>query len=76
MYKRQSEDFLRSLGFSSVRVRIHGKCARIEVSPDLLQKFCVPENMGVVSAQLKKIGFKYVSVDLEGYRRGAMNAQI
>lgn len=72
----ESEDFLRSLGFSSVRVRIHGKCARIEVSPDLLQKFCVPENMGVVSAQLKKIGFKYVSVDLEGYRRGAMNAQI
>lgn len=70
----RSEDFLRSLGFPSVRVRVHGKCARIEISPELLQKFCAPENMGVVNARLRDIGFKYVSLDLEGYRRGAMNA--
>ena len=71
----ESEDFLRSLGFQCVRVRVHGKCARIEISSDSLQKFCEPENMGVVNARLKKIGFKYVALDLEGYRRGAMNAR-
>ena len=53
------------------RVRHHGNLARIEVPGEYL-KFVV-ERAGEVNARLKEIGYTYISLDLQGYRTGAMN---
>jgi uncharacterized protein len=69
----EAEQFLLDLGFQQVRVRHHGEIARIEVSPDEREKIFNVELMNKISAKLKKIGFKYVTLDLSGYRTGSMN---
>ena len=66
-----AEQFLRDLGFAQLRVRIHGKMARIEVMPeDFAKIISVSEE---VHNALKALGFTYVSLDLGGYRTGSMN---
>lgn len=71
----RSERFLRQHGFQPLRVRYHkGDMARIEVAPDAIPKFLDPEFRGQVVSQLKAAGFKYVSLDLEGFRSGSLNA--
>jgi uncharacterized protein len=71
----QAERFLRERGFLPLRVRYHrGDMARIEVSPEALPKFLDPLFRREVVARLKALGFKYVSLDLEGFRSGSMNA--
>jgi uncharacterized protein len=71
----QAERFLRRHGFQPLRVRYHkGDMARIEVAPDAVAKFLDPEFRREVVTQLKSAGFKYVSLDLEGFRSGSMNA--
>lgn len=69
----QSEQFLLDHGFRQVRVRHHGDIARIEVSPDERERFFNLELMDAVSKKLQEIGFKYVTLDLKGYRTGSMN---
>ena len=69
----EAELALRDLGFSSVRVRHYGPLARIEVSPDELDRFGSAESRGQVVRKLKSIGYTYVTVDLQGYRSGSMN---
>ena len=70
-----AERFLRGHGFQPLRVRYHrGDMARIEVSADALAKFLDPEFRREVVDRLKQLGFKYVSLDLEGFRSGSMNA--
>ena len=69
----RGEAVLRRLGFSQMRVRHHGDIARIEIAPNEL-----PLALNVDMAQkmleaFKRIGFKYVALDLEGYRQGALN---
>ncbi len=66
-----AEEFIRKLGFSQVRVRSHGQVARIEVVPQEIAR--VLKTGKEISAKLKSIGFTYVSIDLEGYRTGALN---
>jgi uncharacterized protein len=69
----RAEDLLRKEGFSQVRVRHHGNMARIEVIREELTNFNnIAVNKKIVD-QFKKIGFKYISLDLEGYRSGSMN---
>lgn len=68
-----AEQFLLDLGFRQVRVRHHGDIARIEVSPEERKKFFNVELMDKVVDRLKDIGFKYVTLDLFGYRTGSMN---
>jgi uncharacterized protein len=67
----RAEAFVRGLGFENVRVRDHGDLARIEVDrariADLLERG--------IEAELKELGFRYVTVDLEGFRSGSMNPQ-
>jgi uncharacterized protein len=67
----ESEMFLRRLGFSQVRVRYHGDVARIEIPradfPVLLEKGAE------VAAFIKKQGFTYVALDVEGFRSGSLN---
>ena len=66
-----AEENLHELGFKQLRVRIHGDCARIEIAPGELEMAW--EKREAVMHACKKAGFVFVSLDLEGYRTGAMN---
>ncbi len=68
-----AETFLRSLGFRQVRVRHHESLARIEVSPEEIDKFFDRSLRERVCSELKEIGYVYVSLDLTGYRTGSLN---
>ncbi len=71
----QAERFLREQGFQPLRVRYHrGDVARIEVSPDALPRFLDADFRREVIDRLKAAGFKYVALDLEGFRSGSLNA--
>jgi uncharacterized protein len=67
----EGEIFLRSLGFKQVRVRDYGRQCRIEVNKDKIRALISKGNL--VVDKLKKLGYNYVTVDLEGYRTGSMN---
>ena len=69
----KAEQFLLDLGFRQVRVRHHGDLARIEVGGQEIGRFFQEDLMPKVYAELKKIGFTYVSLDMKGYRTGSMN---
>ena len=69
----KAEQLLLDLGFEQVRCRIHGKMARIEISPDQFNKILDSEIRNKIYDEYKKIGFSYVSLDLKGYRTGSMN---
>ncbi|MBQ7266771.1 MAG: TIGR00268 family protein, partial [Synergistaceae bacterium] len=69
----RSEDFLMSLGFRQLRVRVHGDAARIEIIPQDFAKFLSDDIRIRVYDALKSFGFSYVSLDLKGYRTGSMN---
>jgi uncharacterized protein len=67
----RGETYLRSLGFYNVRIRVHGEIARIEVDGnDLGRAVQQREN---ITAQLKQLGYGYVTLDLEGFRSGSMD---
>lgn len=68
----KAEQFLLDKGFNQLRVRIHGpNLARIEVLPNEMEKLLLLHEE--VAAKLKEIGFAYITMDLQGYRTGAMN---
>lgn len=67
----ESEKYLRNLGFSPVRVRYHGDVARIEVSRADIARLA--EQGAEIAAHIKKQGFTYVAVDVEGFRSGSLN---
>lgn len=69
----QAEDFMRELGFVEFRVRHHDTIARIEVRPEDLNKLISEEIRQKVIDKMKSIGFKFVSVDLQGFRSGSLN---
>jgi len=69
----QGESVLRGLGFKLVRVRHHGDLARIEIAPEELPRALDLEMARKIAEAFKKIGFKFVTLDLEGYRTGALN---
>jgi uncharacterized protein len=69
----QAEGYLKGIGFSQVRVRCHGDTARIEVLREEHYKFLEQDLSYRVNEALKRIGFGYVSLDLQGYRTGSMN---
>jgi pyridinium-3,5-biscarboxylic acid mononucleotide sulfurtransferase len=67
----QAEQFLRSLGFGEFRVRYHADdLARIEVSRDELDELCKPEIRNAIVDEFNRIGFKFVTLDLAGFRSG------
>lgn len=68
-----AEQFLRSKGFRQIRVRHHDHTARIEVGRAEMARFFDEAFIAEVVAELKRIGYKYVTLDLEGYRTGSMN---
>lgn len=69
----KAEQFLLDSGFRQVRVRHHGDIARIEVGSEELSRFFDERLMKSVHEKLCSIGFKYVCLDLQGYRTGSMN---
>jgi len=70
----RAERFLRQRGFQPLRVRYHrGDLARIEVAPDAIEKLLDPAFRAEVIEAFKAAGFKYVSVDLTGFRSGSLN---
>jgi len=70
------EDVLRNKGFNQFRCRFHDQVLRIEVAPEELPRLMQPELRDQVVAQMKKQGFLYVTVDLQGYRSGSMNESL
>jgi pyridinium-3,5-biscarboxylic acid mononucleotide sulfurtransferase len=66
-----AEDFLLSLGLRELRVRDHGELARIEVPGEALQ--IALDNRERITARLTELGWRYVTLDLEGFRSGSMN---
>lgn len=69
----RGEAKLRALGFSLMRVRHHGDVVRIEIAPAELPKALNLEMTQRIAAAFKQLGFKFVTLDLEGYRTGALN---
>jgi uncharacterized protein len=67
------EDVLRSLGFRQFRVRHHGDIVRIEIAREELSRALTTEMAGELLATFKRLGFKFVTLDLEGFRSGSMN---
>ena len=70
----QGEDALRALGFRQFRVRHHGDIVRIEVANDELERALNPTMTAEFTRIFKRLGFKFVTLDLEGFRSGSMNA--
>ncbi|MGC8975999.1 MAG: ATP-dependent sacrificial sulfur transferase LarE [Candidatus Ratteibacteria bacterium] len=70
----EGENFLYSLGFKIVRIRDYNEIARIEVDKDEIEKLIKLKDK--IVKKLKEIGYKYITVDLEGYRTGSMNESI
>jgi pyridinium-3,5-biscarboxylic acid mononucleotide sulfurtransferase len=70
----QGEDALRQLGFRQVRVRHHGEIARIEIAEEELPRAMNLEMAAEFTRVFKALGFSYVTLDLEGFRSGSMNA--
>jgi len=70
----QGEDALRALGFRQFRVRHHGEIVRIEIARDELPRALDSGMAATFAATFKALGFKFVTLDLEGFRSGSMNS--
>jgi uncharacterized protein len=70
----RAEDILRQLGFRQFRVRAHDQLARIEIAPEELPRILSDSLAPAISSRLRHLGFLYVTLDLEGYRQGSLNA--
>ena len=69
----ERENFLQDNNFTQYRVRVHDNIARIEVDKKEICKFYNDEMINKVNLKFKEIGFKYVTLDLNGYKMGSMN---
>ena len=70
----QGEDALRHLGFRQFRVRHHGDIVRIEIAREEMSRALTPEMAAEFARIFKSLGFKFVTLDLEGFRSGSMNS--
>lgn len=69
----RAENGLRDMGFTELRVRVHNEVARIELPADQILRAAEPAMREKIASHLKSCGFLYVSLDLQGYRRGSLN---
>ncbi len=72
----RAENILRELGFRQFRVRAHQDLARIEIAPAELPRALNLEMARALTERMKPLGFSYVTLDLEGYRQGSLNAAL
>lgn len=71
-----AENILFDKGYPGTRVRVHGDVARIECIPGFMEKMIKKSERDEITGSLKKLGFRFVSLDLEGYRTGSSNPEI
>ena len=69
----RGEDALRALGFRQLRVRHHGEIVRIEIAGEELPRALDPAMAAKFASIFKALGFKFVTLDVEGFRSGSMN---
>ncbi|MEC7641565.1 MAG: ATP-dependent sacrificial sulfur transferase LarE [Nitrospinota bacterium] len=69
----KAEDFLLSIGFTQVRVRHHGDIARIELLKEEMSEFFNGGHSYSTQKRFKELGFKYITLDIEGFRSGSLN---
>src|SRR6202789_218495 len=67
------EEEIKALGFRQFRTRFHGELVRIEIAPEELPRALNVEMTRQLTAVFKRLGYKYVTLDLEGYRQGSLN---
>jgi len=72
----RAENVLREFGFRQLRVRAHDNVARIEIAPEELPRALQAEMMATIAGRIRAIGYTYVTLDLEGYRQGSLNAAL
>lgn len=72
----QCETYLRENGFRNYRVRYHAEIARIEVAPEEIEKLLDSQLRTALVDKFKQAGFTFVTLDLQGYRTGSMNATL
>ncbi|MBC7364113.1 MAG: ATP-dependent sacrificial sulfur transferase LarE [Candidatus Aminicenantes bacterium] len=72
----EAEKLLLKAGFSQVRVRDHGEMARVEILPEEFKKFTAGTLKNHISRRLHRLGWKFVTLDLDGYRTGSLNLAI
>jgi pyridinium-3,5-biscarboxylic acid mononucleotide sulfurtransferase len=70
----KGEDALRALGFRQLRVRHHGEIVRIEIAREELDRALNPKMAAELARIFRALGFKFVTLDLEGFRSGSMNS--
>jgi uncharacterized protein len=69
-----AEDTLRQTwNLRQLRVRDHYPVARLEVPPDEIARLAQPENRAAAAAALRRLGYRYIALDLTGYRMGSLN---
>jgi uncharacterized protein len=71
----KAEDLLFERGYPGTRVRMHDNVARIECLPGYIERIIHDPGRELIVSDLKKIGFRYISLDLEGYRTGSMDCE-
>jgi uncharacterized protein len=71
----EAENIMLERGYPGTRVRVHGDVARIECLPGYLEMMVLNPDRQLIITNLKRIGFRYVSLDLEGYRTGSSNPE-
>jgi uncharacterized protein len=69
----KGEEAMRRLGFRHMRLRHHDVLARLEFAPDELPRALEPSMRSALVSEMKKLGYRFVTVDLEGYRTGSLN---
>jgi uncharacterized protein len=73
----RAEQLLRDQGFRNVRVRYHrDDLARIEVPADEIARLIPADTRSQLASQLRQLGFKFVTIDLEGFRSGSLNSLV
>jgi uncharacterized protein len=72
----RGEEAIKALGFRQFRVRFHGDVVRIEIAPEELDRAMSVEMARRFTGIFKRLGFHYVTLDLEGYRQGSLNAAL
>lgn len=71
----RGEEIMRLKGFREFRVRVHGDLVRLEISPDEMDSVLSKEMTGALSQAFRDLGFRFVTLDMTGFRSGSMNGQ-
>jgi uncharacterized protein len=72
----QAEDYLKQFGLVEFRVRHHDQLARIEIRPDDFEKVMTEPARSKIIEKIKSLGFKFVALDLQGFRSGSLNEML